>query len=179
MRKIVEYTLVSADGVFENPVGNGFMNFRDDAYMRDGLGLLLDCDAMLLGRNSYETNAMIWPERTEHPWAERLNSMPKYVFSSTLEQTAWSNTKLLPGDVVDEVTKLKQEDGGNLLIWGHTQLAETLMAHSLIDVLDLSIHPLFAGHGKSLFREGQQVNLRLAATKTFSQIVKITYECEY
>jgi hypothetical protein len=65
---------------------------------------------MLFGRNSYETNATIWPERTEHPWAERLNSMPKYLFSSTREQTAWSNTKLLPGDVVDELTKLKEQD---------------------------------------------------------------------
>ena len=76
MRKIIEYTLVSIDGVFEDPARLGFMGYRDDAYLRDGLGILLACDAMLMGRNTYESFAKIWPSRSD-PWAARLNAMQK------------------------------------------------------------------------------------------------------
>ena len=80
MRKIIEYTLVSVDGVFTGADISGFFEYRDDAYLRDGLGQLLACDAMLMGRNTYEGFAKIWPGRT-HPWADRINAIPKYVFS--------------------------------------------------------------------------------------------------
>jgi len=179
MSKLVEYTLISADGVLDDPVGLGFMNFRDDAYLRDGLGLLMASEAMLMGRNFYETNANIWPSRTDHPWAQRLNSMPKYVFSSTLERADWANVTIVRGDVVEGATELKRKSERDLLIWGHTRLAEVLMASGLIDVLDLSIHPIIAGTGKLFFRPDQRVNLRLAATKSFSNIVKLTYDCVY
>ena len=105
--------------------------------------------------------------------------MQKYVFSSTLEKAAWENSTIVTGDVVAEVTKLKQQEGRDLLIWGHGLLAETLLKHHLIDVLDISIYPIVAGGGKLFFREGQNANLRLVTTKTFSQgIVKLTYEPE-
>ncbi|HEY5328025.1 MAG TPA: dihydrofolate reductase family protein, partial [Mucilaginibacter sp.] len=84
MRKIIEYTLVSVDGVFAGTDISEFMGYRDDAYIRDGLGLLMACDAMLMGRRTYETFAKIWPGRV-HPWADRLNGIKKYVFSSKLE----------------------------------------------------------------------------------------------
>jgi dihydrofolate reductase len=122
---------------------------------------------------------MIWPARAEHPWAQRLNSMRKYVFSSTLEQADWDNTVVIRGDVVDEARRLRKQEGRSFLIWGHTQLAEALMGAGLTDVLDLSIHPVIAGAGKLFFRDGQRVNLRLTATKAFSNIVKLTYDCEY
>lgn len=80
MSKIIEYTLVSVDGVFENPAALGFMGFRDDAYHRDGLGLLSECEAMIMGRHVYEQMSKLWPSRPEHPWTDRLNEMPKYVF---------------------------------------------------------------------------------------------------
>ncbi len=178
MRKLIEYTLVSADGVFENPQGWGAMSFRDDAYLRDGLGLLLACDAMLMGRHTYESSAKIWPSRTD-PWAVRLNAMQKYVFSSTLKKAEWNNSSVVRGDVVAEVTKLKQQEGGSLLIWGHGLLAETLLKQHLLDVLDLSIHPVVAGRGKLFFREGESAKLKLVATKSFSRIVKLTYEPQY
>jgi dihydrofolate reductase len=178
MRKLIEYTLVSIDGVFENPQSWGAMGFRDDAYLRDGLGLLLACDAMLMGRHMYETSAKIWPGKTD-PWAVRLNAMQKYVFSSKLEEADWNNSTIVRGDVVAGVSKLKQQQGGDLLIWGHTLLAETLLKHKLLDVLDISIHPVVAGHGKPFFREGQNVNLNLVSTKSFSKIVKLTYEPQY
>jgi dihydrofolate reductase len=144
MRKIIEYTLVSLDGVFEDAQNWGLMNFRDDAYLRDGLGLMLACDAMLIGRRTYEQMAKIWPSRNDL-WAVRLNAMPKYVFSSTLAEADWNNSTIVRGDVVAEVTKLKQQEGGNLLILGHGLLGETLLKHHLLDVLDISIHPLVVG----------------------------------
>ena len=178
MGQIIEYTLVSLDGVIENPAGLGFMDYRDDAYLRDGLGLLMACDAMLFGRTTYEANARIWPGR-QHPWAPRLNTIKKYVFSSSLPAADWNNSTLLRGDAIDEVKQLKTAEGSKLLVWGHTSLAEALLRHQLIDVIDVSVHPLVIGRGKQFFREGQSVKLRLAATKTFSKIVKLTYEPEY
>ena len=132
--------------------------------MRDGLGQLLACDAMLMGRNTYENFASMWPGRA-HPWADAVNSIRKYVFSSTLERADWSNSVMVRDDVVRQVGRLKSEPGGNLLIWGHGLLGETLMRHQLIDVLDVSIHPLLLGGGKLFFREGLTSELRLIATK--------------
>jgi len=176
MRKIVEYTLVSADGVFGSPAGLGLMQYRDDAYLRDGLGLLCTSDAMLMGRNFYDGSAELWQSRVEHPWAARLNEMKKYVFSSTLTEAAWTNSVILDGDVVEETRRLKADGDGDLVIWGHTRLAESLMRSGLIDVLDLSIHPKFIGAGEPLLREGLGIELRLLSTKSFSNIVKISYE---
>jgi dihydrofolate reductase len=178
MARLIEYTLVSVDGVVENPAGLGFMAFRDDAYLRDGLGVLSACGAMLMGRRSYETNKQIWPSRTD-PWAKRLNSMKKFVFSSTLEDVDWENTTLVRGDAASEVAKLKRQEDRDLLIWGHTQLAETLLREGVTDVIDLSVHPVIVGAGKQFFREGQSCNLQLVATKTFGKIVKLTYEPQH
>jgi dihydrofolate reductase len=176
MRKIIEYTLVSADGVFENPQNWGLRDFQDDAYLRDGLGQLLACDAMLMGRGTYEILAKIFPSRAD-PWGVRVNAMQKYVFSSTLGDASWDNSTIVRGDVAAEVTKLKQQDGRDLLIWGHGLLAQTVLEKGLLDVLDVSIYPVLAGQGKGFFREGQAGGLRLVTTKTFSKgIVKLTYE---
>lgn len=178
MRKIIEYTLISIDGVFAGTDNSGFFAYRDEAYLRDGLGQLLACDAMLMGRTTYENFTRLWPGR-DHPWAERINAMPKYVFSSTLEKAEWNNSTLIRGDVVEEVTKLKQQEGGDLLIYGHGLLGQTLLKHHLLDVLDLSIHPLVLGQGKLFFRQGETANLRLVATKGFTKgIVKLTYETQ-
>jgi dihydrofolate reductase len=179
MRKIIEYTLVSADGVFAGADISGFFEYRDDAYMRDGLGQLLACDAMLMGKNTYEGFSKLWPGSI-HPWADRLNTMQKYVFSSKLEKAEWNNTTIVRGDVIAEVTRLKQQEGRDLLIYGHGLFGETLLKHHVIDVLDLSIHPLIIGQGKQFFREGINAKLRLIAAKSFSKgIVKLTYEPQY
>ena len=178
MRRLIEYVLVSADGVFESPPNWGALGFRDEAYLRDGLGLLEACDAMLMGRKMYETSSVIWPTRSE-PWARRLNAMKKIVFSSTLKKAEWNNTVIVRGDAAAEVEKLKKENGPDLLIWGHTSLAESLFRAQLVDVLDLSIHPVIVGTGKKFFREGLKANLKLVAAKSFSRIVKLSYEPQY
>jgi dihydrofolate reductase len=105
--------------------------------------------------------------------------MKKYVFSSTLERADWSNSVIVRGDAGTEVKKLKQEDGGDLLVYGHGLLAETLLRQQLLDVIDISIHPLMAGSGGLFFRPGQAVGMKLATVKAFSQIVKLTYEPQY
>jgi dihydrofolate reductase len=178
MRKIIEYTLVSLDGVFENPASWGLMALRDAAYLRDGLGLLSACDAMLMGRHTYESMSKIWPG-SPHPWAQRLNEIKKYVFSSKLERADWENSTIVRGDVAAGVAKIKEQEGRDLVVFGHGVFSETLLQQKLLDVLELSIHPLLVGHGKLFFREGQIAKMQLVATKTFSKIVKVTYEPQF
>lgn len=176
MRNVIEYTLVSIDGVFAGASISGFAAYRDEAYMRDRLGQALACDALLMGRTTYKDFVRIWPRRTD-PWADRINAMPKYVFSSTLEKADWNNTTIVRGDVVAEVTRLKQQEGRDLLIYGHGLLGETLLKHHLLDSLDLSIHPLVLGQGEHFFQQGETAVLKLVATKSFSKgIVNLTYE---
>lgn len=179
MRKIIEYCLVSADGiVLDDPFP--FRDYHDDAYLWDARGLFTACDAMLWGRTTYERFAKIYPgiEGT-HPYAARLNAIRKYVFSSKLKTAEWNNSTIIRGDVAAEVAKLKQQEGGDLVILGHGLLGETLLNQRLVDVLDLAIHPVLLGRGKPFFREGQAVKLKLTATKVFSKIVKLTYEPQY
>ena len=179
MRNIIEYTLVSVDGIYAEADISGFFEYRDDAYLRDGLGQLLSCDAMLMGRTTYEGFSKLWPT-FNHPWSDRINAIPKYVFSSTLEKAEWNNSTIVRGDVVAEVTRLKQQEGRDLLIYGHGLLGETLLKHHLLDVLDLSIHPLVVGQGKQFYRQDEHATLRLVAAKSFSKgIVKLTYEPQY
>ncbi|GHO99715.1 pyrimidine reductase [Reticulibacter mediterranei] len=177
MRNIIEYTLVSLDGVCAGAAISRFAEYRDDeAYMRDGLDQALACDSLLMGRATYESFVRIWPRRTD-PWADRINAMPKYVFSSTLEKADWNNTTIVRGDVVAEVTKLKLQEGRDLLIYGHGLLTETLLKHHLLDAFGFLIYPLVLGQGKQLFRQGETATLKLVETKSFSKgIVKLTYE---
>lgn len=177
MGKLIEYTLVSADGVFEDPVEMGVGRYQDDAYLRDGLHLLMASRALIFGRRSYEAFARLYGAGGTHKpmWADRLNAMPKYVFSSTMEKPGWSNTTIVRSDPLSEVQRLKDEDEGDLLILGHGQLAEGLLRGGLTDLIDLTIYPFLRGEGKSFFREGQAARLELVSTKVFSNIVKLTY----
>ena len=120
---------------------------------------------MLFGRRTYEAFAKLYsPGRVRH-WSDRLNAIPKYVFSSALEKADWSNSTVVRGDATAEVARLKEQDGGNLVIFGHGVLAEALLGARLIDEIDLAIYPILLGRGKQLLREGQDVRLRLVAAK--------------
>ena len=177
MGKLIEYTLVSADWVFEDPVEMGVGRYQDDAYLRDGLNVLMACRALLFGRGTYEAFARLYGVGGTHKpmWANRLSEMRKYVFSSTMEQPSWRNTAIIRSDPVAEVQRLKDESEGDLLILGHGQLAEALLRRGLTDLIDLTIYPFFRGEGKSFYREGQAARLDLVTTKVFSSIVKLTY----
>ena len=179
MRNVIEWTLISADGVFDESAVPGFLQYQDDAYLRDGLGLMTACEAMLFGRSTYQMFAKLYQGGRVHPWASRLNAIPKYVFSSTLGSADWDNSTLVRGDAVAEVTRLKQQDGGDLLVLGHGRFGESLLRAQLTDVIDLDVYPVLAGSGQQFFRDGQTAQVRLAAVKTFSKIVKMTYELQH
>lgn len=126
MRKIIEYCLVSADGIMlDDPFPFG--DYLDEAYLRDRLGLFTACGAILWGRTTYERFAERWTPGTEAngPYAARLHAMPKYVFTPRLERAEWNNSIIVRGHVATEVTRLKEQDGGDLLVLGHGLLSET------------------------------------------------------
>ncbi|MFY9931833.1 MAG: dihydrofolate reductase family protein [Streptosporangiaceae bacterium] len=112
----------------------------------------LGTEALLLGRRSYDFFAARWPSRSGE-YADRLNSMPKYIVSSTLEHPAWSNTTVLAGDMVHEVSKLRQELAGDIVVYGSIQLVHALIEHDLVDELRLMIYPVVLGAGGRLFGE--------------------------
>ena len=180
MRKLIEYCLVSADGIVLNDPFP-FRDYDDDAYLRDRLGVFAACDGMLWGRTTYERFAQRRSPGNERipPYAARLDAIRKYVFSSKLETAEWNNSTIVRGDITAAVTQLKQQDGGDLLVLGHGLLGEALLQHRLIDALDVTVYPVMLGRGKPFLREGQAVGLKLAAIKSFSKIVKITYEPQY
>lgn len=175
MRKIIESTLVSLDGVFENPHIWATEYFDQEAE-KYALELLLASDAMLMGRKTYEFFAAAFPHQ-KGDYGRRINEMRKYVLSNSLRKADWTNSSILAGDVAAEAAKLRQQEGKDLVIYGHGLLAKTLLEHDLLDELKLWIHPLFVGRGESLFREGEKVRMKLATTKTLATgVVVLTYQ---
>jgi dihydrofolate reductase len=186
MGKIVISENVTLDGVVQDPAG-------DEGFKRGGwvgrimdreelakvtLDEALDTEALLLGRRSYEWLAARWPSRSGE-LADRLNSLPKYVVSSTLEDPSWNNSTVLKGDAVDEVSKLKQELNGEIVVPGSFQLIRTLMEHDLVDELRLKIYPVVLGAGERLFGETKDKKppMRLVDTQTLDDgIAFLTYE---
>src|SRR5215510_14542316 len=131
MRKIIESTLVSLDGVFGDPHIWATEYFDEEAE-RYALELLSTADAMLMGRQTYEFFAAAFPHQTGE-YGARVNGIRKYVFSSTLKEADWSNSSIVKGDVVTEVAKLKSQAGKDLVIYGHGLLARTLLTHHMLD----------------------------------------------
>jgi dihydrofolate reductase len=158
MGRVVVTEFVSLDGVMEDPGGSedfehGGWSFAFDRGA-DGnefkTGETMDADAMLLGRVTYEGFAAAWPGRAGE-FADKFNTMPKYVVSSTLENPEWTNTTVLSGDLVEEVTGLKERHDGDLIVHGSATLAQALLEHDLVDELRLMVFPVVLGKGKSLW----------------------------
>ena len=187
MGKIVVSENVSLDGVVQDPTGEeGFqrggwfaqMSDRDrEEWAKTEFEEVLDSEALLLGRRTDDFFAARWPSRSG-AWADRLNSMPKYVVSSTIEEAKWTNSTVLKGDVVSEVSKLKQEIDGDIVVYASYQLERTLIEHDLVDEIRLFVLPIVVGAGERLFGEtsGKKA-LRLVDTKTYGRgLVLLTYE---
>ena len=186
MGRIVISENVSLDGVIQDPAGvEGFRlggwvgriggQGREEA-ATVALDEALGAEAFLLGRRSYEFLAARWPSRSG-PLAERLNSLPKYVVSSTLEAPVWNNTTVLKGDVIEEVSKLKQEIDGEIVVAASFQLWHTLMEHDLVDELRLMIYPVVLGAGEHLFGEtSDKKPVRLVSIRTVDDLALLTYE---
>lgn len=184
MGKIVAVEYLTLDGVTEDPGPTGDFEHRGWTmpYWNDELAaaqseLLFASDALLLGRVTYDEFVASWPSRSGDPFTDRINSMPKFVASTTLEEPLEWNASLLQGDVAEAVRELKQTDQ-QLLIYGSGGLVKTLMEHNLIDVYRLMLYPLALASGKRFFREGgAKTTLRLAAaTATSTDVVVLTYE---
>ena len=187
MGKIVISTNVSLDGVVEDPdgqegfrLGGWFGQFggKDlEEWAKIEFEEALGTAALLLGRRSDEWFGTRWSSRSDE-WADRLNSLPKYVVSSTLEEPRWSNSTVLKGDVVTEVAKLKQELDGEIVVYASYQLERALMEHDLVDELRLFVFPVVLGAGERLFGEtSEKKPMRLVATKTVGHgLVFLTYE---
>lgn len=159
MRKVVVTEFVSLDGVMEDPGGSedfkhGGWTFKYDRGSDGGkfkFEELMDAEAQLLGRVTYEGFAEAWPGREdEYGFSERMNTMPKYVVTSTLESADWENSTILANGI-DSVRELKETDGGSLLVAGSAQLVQGLLANDLVDVLRLMVFPVVLGSGKRLY----------------------------
>ena len=175
MRKIILSEFVALDGVIEAPQWTfQFGSKEQEQYKLDEL---FACDALLLGRVTYQGFASAWPTMTGTGiYGERMNSLPKYVASTTLQTTEW-NASLIKGDITEEVNQLKQQSGQDVLIFGSCTFVQTLIARDLIDEYRLMVFPIVVGSGKRLFADGEKKALKLVETKTFSSgVVVLTYE---
>ena len=187
MGKIVITTNASLDGVIQDPdgeegfkLGGWFGQFggKDlEQWAEVETDEALRAEALLLGRRSEEWFATRWASRTGE-WADRLNSMPKYVVSSTLQEPRWGNSTILKGDVVEEVSKLKQEIAGEILVYASYQLERALIEHDLVDELRLVVFPVVLGAGERLFGPtGDKKPMRLVAAQTIGDgLAFLTYQ---
>jgi dihydrofolate reductase len=186
MGKIIVSENVTLDGVVQDPAGvEGFRHGgwvgrigdrgREQA-ARVALEEALSTEAMLLGRRSYEFLAARWPSRTGE-FADRMNTKPKYVVSSTLQDPAWNNTTVLKGDAVSEVSALKQQLAGDIVVAASFQLVHVLLEHDLVDELRLMIYPVVLGTGERLFGQTSGTRLmRLVGNETVDDLALLTYE---
>jgi dihydrofolate reductase len=184
MGRIVVTEFVSLDGVVEDPGGSENYKYGGWTFEFDrGEGEEFKLDetrasrALLLGRVTYEGFADAWPSR-EGEFADLFNSMPKYVVSSTLDDPAWANSTVLQGDLVNEVSKLRQGPDGDVVVHGSVQLVQTLIEHDLVDELRLMVFPVVLGTGKRLFGDpGEKKTLRLVDSKVVGDgVLILTYQ---
>lgn len=179
LRKLVVSEWVTLDGVFDADSMKEWFEPYDSPdrqeYIKENV---LTSDAFLVGRVTYEMLAAYWPNQKNNfaGIADRLNSAPKYVVSSTLKKAEWNNSTIINEDVVEEITKLKQQPGQDILMFGSATLVESLMEANLIDEYRLLVHPIIMGSGKNFFREEMATTkLKLVKTKTLD--LGVTLDC--
>ena len=190
MGKIVATEFISLDGVIEDPGGSedyvhGGWTFEIDRGEEGNafkLGELEEAEAQLLGRVTYEGFADAWPEREGDPdmggFAKKMNKMPKYTYSTTLESADWENTTILSGDFATDVAKVREEVDGVILVAGSARLVQGLLAADLLDELRLMVFPVALGGGKRLFADdGRKVPLKLTDARTVGTGIQLlTYD---
>jgi len=170
---------MTLDGVIDEPHKWSFPYWNDDIG-KFKFDELFASDAQLLGRVTYQGFADAWPSRTDEAgFADRMNSIPKYVVSTTLQSAAWNNSHLIKTNVAEEVSKLKQQPGRDILVAGSRTLIQTLMQHNLVDQYNLLVYPLVLGSGKRLFADESTAKLKLVETKHYdSGVVFLQYQPE-
>ncbi len=190
MRKLVTTTFVTLDGIMQAPGGPGedetggftwggwSVNHWDDMMAQVMGEIFAKQPELILGRKTYDIFAAYWPQAADEPGADNLNNAKKYVVSRTLDTVEWNNSTLIKGDVVAEITRLKELDGPELQVHGSSNLLQTLLQHNLIDEMHLWIFPVVIGSGKRLFGAGTNPsNFKLLTSKTASTgVIIATYE---
>jgi dihydrofolate reductase len=181
MRKIINSTFISVDGVIENP--DWPSDGSDPRAFDMHIELLAGCDAVLMGRRTYESFASAWPNRSGDEYSDRINGMAKYVVSSTLKDPTWNNTTVIAGDPVPEIRRLKDQPGKNIVQYGFGQLSYALMENDLLDELHLWVHPLFVGHGGPhdlMYRDTRLTQLRPTGVTTLKDgVTVLSYEFKH
>jgi dihydrofolate reductase len=181
---VIVSQFVTLDGVMQDPGGSegferggwAFQFERGPEGDKFKLDEVMESDALLLGRVTYEGFAEAWPSRTGE-FADKLNNMPKYVVSTTLEEAEWNNSTLIKGDVAEEVAKLKQQPGGEVLVNGSAQLVQTLIEHDLVDEYRLMVFPVVLGSGKRLFNEtSKPIALKVVDCKPAGECLILTHQ---
>jgi dihydrofolate reductase len=182
MRKAMFFMMTSLDGYFEGPDHDIGWHNTDEEFNDFAIAQLMEVDTLLFGRVTYEMMASYWPTpqaATDDPVvSERMNSLPTIVFSKTLPQAQWANTRVVRDGFAAEVTRLKQQAGKDLIIFGSSDLAVTFLEHGLLDECRIMINPVVLGRGKTLFKGiNDRLRLKLLRTKTFhSGNVLLYYE---
>jgi dihydrofolate reductase len=184
MRRIVVSEFISLDGIMDDPGGSEKTSYGGWAFQfnrgpegdKFKLDELFASDALLLGRVTYQGFAAAWPGRTDEAgFADRMNNLPKYVVSSTLKIAEWNNSKVIKGNVAEEISKLKTTKGGDILVAGSGQLVHALTQHNLVDEYRLMVYPILLGSGKRLFNDGsEKLALKLVEAKPVGSAGVIT-----
>lgn len=176
MPKLIVTEFLSLDGIMENPAWTA-PYWNDETAAFKGAETSAG-EVLLLGRVTYQAFASAWPNRTdEDPGAHYFNNTLKYVVSTTLNTLEWNNSKLVKGDLVTEINKLKQQDGPDMVVHGSATLAQSLIQHDLVDRIRLLVYPVVLGAGKRLFSDNTQATLKLVEAKPFSTgVVSLVYE---
>jgi dihydrofolate reductase len=178
MRKVIVSNYATLDGRVDE-LQDWTIPYNDDAAAEYHAELLKNSDGLLLGRKTYEIFAVLWPARSgELPYIDKINSMAKYVASTTLSDLSWENSHLIDGDVAAGVARLKEQPGQDLVMYGCHDLMHGLLEHDLIDEYRILVHPVLLGKGRTFLADGaRQVNLRLVDTAVMpSGVAILTYQ---
>lgn len=180
MRKIIVSAWVTLDGVYDaDSMQEWFMPFNSDEKMEYIKGSILHADALLIGRTTYEMFEAYWPNTTtdDEELANQMNSMQKYVVSTTLEKAEWNNSGIINTNIIEEIKKLKKENGNEIQIPGSATLVQSLMKENLIDEFRFLVHPIILGNGKHFFKDGMKTaGMELVKTRMFDKgVVLLCY----
>jgi dihydrofolate reductase len=179
VRRIINSTYVTLDGVIQKPQDWPAVGGFSDEGSQVQTELLERCDAVLMGRHTYELFAPVWSARSGDLLSERMNALPKYVVASTLREPRWHNTTVIDHDPIESIRDLRQQSGADIVQYGFGPLSHALMAAGLLDELRLWVHPFFVGTGTGsdlLYRPGSSGSFELAESKSLdSGIVILTY----
>ncbi len=177
MRNVIVSNMVSLDGFFEGPNHELDWHVVDEEFFAYAKEMLNSVDAILFGRVTYQMMASYWPSAPSDAIADKMNNLPKLIFSTTLPNVAWNNSRLVRGDPDEEVSKLKQQPGNDMVVLGSAMLASSLLQAGLIDEYRVILNPVLIGNGKPLFPGiRERLKLKLLGTRSFSSgVVLLSY----